>query len=226
MRRCLLLAAVAALGSAPTIAHAAAAVRLVEAYAAPEASRAASLKIAPMTEAQARDPAFAVMASRLGEGLQRAGFNLRQLDADTDVLVLLNYRAYGLAPFQTGFRPTNDPTYYALAVTAIDSSAFRDGKHVKVLWSTAVDSTGISASADRSIPRLIRGAERWFGRNTTGMRGVALAAGCFRTAGYNGSLDSAPPPTGSRIAGGCRGAPNQGGIVAAGVAGLGSPGSS
>lgn len=197
------LGAVSSGGSA----RAAQPVRLVQAFAAPEASPGATLRIAPSNPEQAKDPRFAVMASRLGEALERRGFNLRQLDGETEVVVLLDYAAWALPRYKTGNSPVNDPSYRALVVTAIDSKVYKETGAPKILWQTAVDDTGISANADKTIPRLILAAEKHFGANTTGLKGNRLADSCSLAAGLHGS----------HIAGACAKTDNYGALLSTGL---------
>ena len=192
MRRLLTLAFAAAL-LAVSPAHAKAPVRLVEAFTTPGFDPRQVLQVTALSDQQRADVRFNVMASRLGDALEKAGLNIHQDAVRPDVYVLLDYKAWAIPYFRRFESSVSDPSYRALVVTAVDARSWNDGHKLKILWQVAVDQTGISNDADKTIPQLIDAAAKYYGKNLT-PKGLNDAAACAGSDLSN---------VGSRIAGNC-----------------------
>ncbi len=173
-------------------AQASAPVRLIEAVTHEEVPRSAVVQIAPLTPEQKANPRFAIMASRLGDALVKAGLNVQQDTREPDVFVLLQYKAVSRSPYQI-YGTLTDPAYRAVVVTAIAARPWSESQRVKVLWQTAFDQTGISSDEQKTIPPMFEAGVRWYGRNLT-KQGLGPAADCAGSDSTN---------TGSHISGYC-----------------------
>ena len=193
MRLPLALLSVLAATATAASAHAAAPVRLVEAFATPDFDPRAVLQVTPANPVQKADPNYNYMASLLGDGLARARLNIRQDAVYPDVYILFDYKAASIPFFRRAESAVSDPSYRAMVVTAIRAKPWKESGTLEVLWQTVVDQTGISNNADRTVPKLVEAGARYYGRNLT-PKGLNVAASCSPS--YAGT-------TGSHIAGFC-----------------------
>lgn len=177
MRTRLAWLSILAVSAAAAPAHAAAPIRLVEAFAAPGFDRRAVLQVTASNPAQKADPAYNHMASLLGDALGKARLNIHQDAVYPDVYVLFDYKAWSIPFFRRAESSVSDPSYRAMVVTAVRAKPWKDEGRLEVVWQTVVDQTGISNNADLTVPRLVDAAARYYGRNLT-PKGLNAASSC------------------------------------------------
>lgn len=193
MRTRLAWLSILAVSAAAAPAHAAAPVRLVEAFADPGYDPRAVLQVTAANPVQRADPRYNYMASLLGDGLAKARLNIHQDAVRPDVYILFDYRAASIPFFRRAESSVSDPSYRAMVVTAIRAKPWKESGTLEVLWRTVVDQTGISNNPEATVPRLVEAGARYYGRNVT-PKGLNAAATC--SPAYAGT-------TGTHIAGFC-----------------------
>lgn len=156
--------------------------RLVEAYAVPAFSKSTPMRIVPISEEQARDPAYKALANMLGDTLVKQGFQLVSGEQLTPIVVTLEYRTAPIILKVARQGSVNDSAYRMLIVTGFDMA----NPHAPTLaWQTAMDEYGIATEPLRTIPSLIRSAARHYGAASTPL-GLNKAAWCADNTPFTG----------------------------------------
>lgn len=163
---------------APDVVAPAAHAQNIEAFAAPDIRKSAPTAIVALNARQLKDPHFHAIANRLGDALQRQGFNLVDRGQAFQNAVTFEYRVNRDTDGDLPGQSTSDPrvvkqlglaafpVYRRLTVTAY---ALNDRKHVRLLWRTVMAEDGFDPAVDRTIPPLVEAGQQYFGRSLTAL---------------------------------------------------------